>query len=388
MVVARTRAEAEDAAERIVVEWQELPAVTDKKTALDPATPVLHAELGDNLAFRKTIDTGAVDAAFAKADLVIEETFEFGRHTAVSLEPRALLAAYDKGTGKLTITTSSQCPHMLQHVFARNAGRAPAQCAGDRTRRRRLVRPQDPHLRRRIGGNRGGHPARTARQVHRRPPGIVRLRHSRPREHGQGAHRREQIRHDRGLRHRRAVRRRRLFAISAHQRVRGHPGAQHHRRSLPAQALPGARHRGLSEQGADLAVSRRRPPDRQYGGRASRRSGRLQARHRPDRDAAAQHHARRRLSRDQRQRHQAQGPVAPALPGCLGRTHELCRPARGADASAERRHPPRHRHRHLHQGHGARPARLLRHRRRADLLAGRLRDQARAQRRHHLCGRA
>jgi len=122
MVVARTRAEAEDAAERIMVEWQELPAVTDKATALDPKTPVLHPELGDNLAFRKTIDTGAVDTAFANADLVIEETFEFGRHTAVSLEPRTLLAAYDKATGKLTITTSSQCPHMIQHVFAHTLG--------------------------------------------------------------------------------------------------------------------------------------------------------------------------------------------------------------------------------------------------------------------------
>ena len=71
------------------IEWQELPAVADKKTALDPGTPVIHAELGDNLAFRKTIDTGDVEAAFAKADLVIEDTFEFGRHTAVSLEPRA-----------------------------------------------------------------------------------------------------------------------------------------------------------------------------------------------------------------------------------------------------------------------------------------------------------
>jgi carbon-monoxide dehydrogenase large subunit len=122
MVVARTRAEAEDAAEHIQVEWEELPAVTDKATALDPKTPVLHPELGDNLAFRKIIDTGAVDAAFAKADLVIEETFEFGRHTAVSLEPRTLLAAYDTATGKLTITTSSQCPHMLQHVFAHTLG--------------------------------------------------------------------------------------------------------------------------------------------------------------------------------------------------------------------------------------------------------------------------
>jgi len=122
MVVARTRAEAEDGVERIQVEWEELPAVTDKATALDPKTPVLHPELGDNLAFRKTIDTGSVDAAFAKADLVIEETFEFGRHTAVSLEPRTLLAAYDTATGKLTITTSSQCPHMLQHVFAHTLG--------------------------------------------------------------------------------------------------------------------------------------------------------------------------------------------------------------------------------------------------------------------------
>ncbi len=122
MVIAGTRAEAEDAAEHIAVDWEELPAVTDKTTALDPATPVLHPELGDNLAFAKTIDTGAVDAAFAAADLVIEETFDFGRHTAVSLEPRALLAAYDKGTGKLTITTSSQCPHMIQHVFAHTLG--------------------------------------------------------------------------------------------------------------------------------------------------------------------------------------------------------------------------------------------------------------------------
>ena len=93
MVVARTRAEAEDAAEHVRIEWQELPAVADKKTALAPGTPVIHAELGDNLAFRKVIDTGNVEAAFAAADLVVEETFDFGRHTAVSLEPRTLLAA-------------------------------------------------------------------------------------------------------------------------------------------------------------------------------------------------------------------------------------------------------------------------------------------------------
>src|SRR5712692_1417941 len=83
MVIAQTRALAEDAAELVEIEWQELPAVTRKETALDRNTPVLHGELGDNLAFRKVIDTGGVDAAFEAADIVVEGTFSFGRHTAV-----------------------------------------------------------------------------------------------------------------------------------------------------------------------------------------------------------------------------------------------------------------------------------------------------------------
>jgi carbon-monoxide dehydrogenase large subunit len=122
MVVAHTRALAEDAAELIEIEWQELPVVADKETALDAKTPVLHPDLGDNLAFRKVIDTGGVDAAFAAADIVVEETFSFGRHTAVSLEPRALIADYEKHTQRLTIWTSSQVPHMIQTVFARTLG--------------------------------------------------------------------------------------------------------------------------------------------------------------------------------------------------------------------------------------------------------------------------
>jgi carbon-monoxide dehydrogenase large subunit len=122
LVVARTRAEAEDAAELVEVAWQELPAATEKKTALSAGAPVIHPELGDNLAFRKVIDTGNVDAAFAAAHLVVEETFEFGRHTAVSLEPRAIVADYNPGDGKLTLTTSSQVPHMIQFLFAKTLG--------------------------------------------------------------------------------------------------------------------------------------------------------------------------------------------------------------------------------------------------------------------------
>ena len=122
MVVAQSRALAEDAAELVEVEWQELPAVAHKETALDPEAPVLHADLGDNVAFRKVIDTGGVDAAMQAADVIVDGTFDFGRHTAVSLEPRAILADYDKHTPRLTIYTSSQVPHMIQTVFARTLG--------------------------------------------------------------------------------------------------------------------------------------------------------------------------------------------------------------------------------------------------------------------------
>jgi len=122
MVVAGTRAQAEDSCEMVEIGWEELPVVVDKNIALDPATPVIHPDLGNNLAFEKLIDTGNVDAAFAEADIVLEDVFEFGRHTAVSLEPRALLAEYDPGTERLTIHTSSQTPHMIQAVFARTLG--------------------------------------------------------------------------------------------------------------------------------------------------------------------------------------------------------------------------------------------------------------------------
>ena len=55
-VVARTRAEAEDACALVEVDYEPLPAVTDAETALDPATPVIHPELGDNLTFERTLD--------------------------------------------------------------------------------------------------------------------------------------------------------------------------------------------------------------------------------------------------------------------------------------------------------------------------------------------
>src|SRR5262252_7781720 len=70
-VVATSRALAEDAVEHVSVEYEELDAVTDMRTALDSRTPVIHASLGDNLAFERLYDTGNVDQAFAASDEVV-----------------------------------------------------------------------------------------------------------------------------------------------------------------------------------------------------------------------------------------------------------------------------------------------------------------------------
>src|ERR1041384_3314609 len=81
-VVAKTRAQAEDACELVEVAYEELPAVTDPQTALDAATPVIHPDLGDNLTFERSHVAGGPDKAFAEADEGGEAEFLFGPHTA------------------------------------------------------------------------------------------------------------------------------------------------------------------------------------------------------------------------------------------------------------------------------------------------------------------
>ena len=121
-IVATSRAVAEDAAEAVAVEYQELDAVTDMRTALDPATPVIHPSLGDNLAFERNLDAGAVDQAFADADEVVEAEFVFGRHTGVTLEPRAVVADWNAAEARLTIYQGTQAPHMVQNIAALHLG--------------------------------------------------------------------------------------------------------------------------------------------------------------------------------------------------------------------------------------------------------------------------
>ncbi len=119
-VVAESRALAEDACARVRVTWEPLPVVADAEAALAPGAPVIHPELGDNLVLESRIIAGDVDVAFARADAIFTDTFETGRHTVVSLEPRVIVADYDPAEGTLTVYHSGQAPHMLHDIVARH----------------------------------------------------------------------------------------------------------------------------------------------------------------------------------------------------------------------------------------------------------------------------
>jgi carbon-monoxide dehydrogenase large subunit len=119
-VVAKSRAEAEDACALIDVDYEPLFAVTDAETALDRATPVIHPELGDNLTFERALVAGDPDKAFAESDAVVETTFVFGRHTGVTNEPRAIVADWNPGEQRLTVYQGTQAPHMTQDIFAKH----------------------------------------------------------------------------------------------------------------------------------------------------------------------------------------------------------------------------------------------------------------------------
>ncbi len=121
-VVADTRALAEDAAEVVHIEFEELPAVVDIDAAREPGSPVISPELGSNLCFQGTIDTGGVDDIFANAAHVVEEEFHFGRHTAVTMEPRAIIADYDASEPQLTVHHATQTPYQFQDIYSRHYG--------------------------------------------------------------------------------------------------------------------------------------------------------------------------------------------------------------------------------------------------------------------------
>ncbi|MFN5454829.1 xanthine dehydrogenase family protein molybdopterin-binding subunit, partial [Bradyrhizobium sp.] len=119
-VVADSRALAEDALELISVDYEELPAVVDLDEARQPGTPRANPASQSNICFRTQLDSGGVDEVFAAAAHVIEQQFSFGRHTPVTLEPRAIVADYEPDSGMLTVHHATQTPYQFQDLYSRH----------------------------------------------------------------------------------------------------------------------------------------------------------------------------------------------------------------------------------------------------------------------------
>ena len=100
LVVAETESAAQDAAERIVVDYRDLPVVIETADALEAAAPLIHADVPRNLAINYEYGSPApVKEAFAQAAQVVRLTLEAQRISGNPMEPKSCLAAYDPCTG-------------------------------------------------------------------------------------------------------------------------------------------------------------------------------------------------------------------------------------------------------------------------------------------------
>ena len=121
-VVAETRHQAMDAIEAVEVRYEVLRSVTDTARALDADAPLVHADIGTNLAFDVDIgDERLVNQAIADAAHVTELSLVNNRITANSLEPRTVLGEYDESTDHYTLHSSSQIPHLLRRWLAQHS---------------------------------------------------------------------------------------------------------------------------------------------------------------------------------------------------------------------------------------------------------------------------
>ena len=124
LVIAESRAIAEDAAELIEVDIDELPSVTSIDEALSPASSPLWEPAESNILMDFTDSFGDVDDVFASADHVITETFRSHRMSNQPMEPRGILVEIDDA-GHLDMTSTTQAPHALKWSVAALTGKRP-----------------------------------------------------------------------------------------------------------------------------------------------------------------------------------------------------------------------------------------------------------------------
>lgn len=121
-VAARDRATAEDAAERVAVEYEPLPAVVDVHDAMRSDAPLLFEELGSNVAWHGGMSYGDVEGAFRSADLVVRERLKIHRYSSTPLETFACVASYEAASRRLALWINAQAPEVIYDALREALG--------------------------------------------------------------------------------------------------------------------------------------------------------------------------------------------------------------------------------------------------------------------------
>jgi aerobic carbon-monoxide dehydrogenase large subunit len=127
LIVAETRAQALDAADKVVVEYDPLPAVTTSTATRAPGAPEIAAEVPGNVCLDwRTGDAVAVDMAFAVAPHIAELSLDNHRIVTNPIEPRGVVGSWEAESGRYTAYVSSQSIHSTRDNAARALGVPPA----------------------------------------------------------------------------------------------------------------------------------------------------------------------------------------------------------------------------------------------------------------------
>src|SRR5438876_9812740 len=119
VVIAETKNQARDAADAVVVNYEELPAAADIRAAIKPGAPQLHPEAPGNVIYDWALgDEAAVKDAFSKAANVVTLDLINNRLVPNAMEPRAAVAQYDEAEEHYTLYTTSQNPHVARLVLS------------------------------------------------------------------------------------------------------------------------------------------------------------------------------------------------------------------------------------------------------------------------------
>ncbi len=122
MCVADTRAEAEDIAARVEIDFEELAAIHDMLQARDADAALLHEEWGDNVFLESFVDVGDVDAVAARAAIKVEREFRTARQCMSPIEGRGVIAEWDTRLEQLIMHSATQMPHIVRSGLAECLG--------------------------------------------------------------------------------------------------------------------------------------------------------------------------------------------------------------------------------------------------------------------------